>query len=274
MAMAVTVGHAALHARHAFRVSRTRARARHQRFPWPARDRLARAAAAVALAPSPGRSRARGAAAAAAGAAARAVTAMQEVAMAMAMAVAVAVEVAVSYSARASRKMCFTRAYTYVITAHRASHYRFRSHRARPAHARGGFGCARLLVRSRAHAHAVWRWRGGWRWRSVTTRVTRITRAARHTHVFIRHQCASRESSPVSAPPRTTGTRAWRRRRRSLVARFPARGAEERAMEGARAAARAYDARHAHHARLTCAHFFVINVRRASHHRFPFPPHA
>ena len=194
--------------------------------------------------------------------------------MAMAMAVAVAVEVAVSYSARASRKMCFTRAYTYVITAHRASHYRFRSHRARPAHARGGFGGARSLVRSRAHAHAVWRWRWGWRWRSVTTRVTRITRAARHTHVFIRHQCASRESSPVSAPPRTTGTRAWRRRRRSLVARFRARGVAMWAMEVALAVAVGYDARHAHHARLTCAHSFVINVRRASHHRFPFPPHA
>ena len=132
--------------------------------------------------------------------------------------------------------MCFTRAYTYVITAHHARHHRFRSHRARPAHARGGFGGARPLVRSRAHAHAVWRWRWGWRWRSVTTRVTRITRAARHTHVFICHQCASRESSPVSAPPRTTGTRAWRRRRRSLVARFRARGVAMWAMEVALAA--------------------------------------
>ena len=46
------------------------------------------------------------------------------------------------------------------------------------------------------------------------------------------------------------------------------------AMEVAVAVAVGYDARHAHHARLTCAHSFVINVRRASHHRFPFPPHA
>ena len=44
-----------------------------------------------------------------------------------------------------------------------------------------------------------------------------LTRAARHARVRVRHHRASRASSPFSVSPRTTGTRALLRRRRSLA---------------------------------------------------------
>ena len=58
---------------------------------------------------------------------------------------------------------------------------------------------------------------GRWRWRAVTSTVTHVTRADRHAHARVCHHCASRASSPFSVSPRTTGTRALLRRRRSLA---------------------------------------------------------
>ena len=67
------------------------------------------------------------------------------------------------------------------------------------AHSRARTAAAAALARSLDRACGVWRLR--WRWHAVTLPVTRVTRAARHAHVRIRHHHASRASSPFSVPP-------------------------------------------------------------------------
>ena len=111
---------------------------------------------------------------------------------------------------------------------------------------------------------------GRWRWRAVTSPVTRVTRADRHARVRVRHHFASRASSPFSVSPRTTGTRALLRRRRSL-ARSRARrrrrwgwgwrSVTPRVTCGTRVT------------RVTRAREHVITAHRARHHRSS-PPHA
>ena len=88
-----------------------------------------------------------------------------------------------------------------------------------PAHnRRARAAAAAAFARSLDRAHAVLRWQ--WRSRSVTPRVTHVTCAARHARACARHH-------RFPFPLRTTGTRALRRRRRSLdrlIARSRARG--------------------------------------------------
>ena len=67
----------------------------------------------------------------------------------------------------------------------------------------------RSLARLRARRRRRW----GWGWRSVTPRVTRVTRA-RVNVITARHR-------RFSFPPCTTGTRALQRRRRSLAPSIP-----------------------------------------------------
>ena len=89
----------------------------------------------------------------------------------------------------------------------RAYHHRFARvitvflpPRARPARARCCGGGARSLARARA----VWRWRWRWRWRSVTPRITRVTRA--RVYVITAHRARHhRPPSPMS-PMRTRGS--------------------------------------------------------------------
>ncbi len=72
---------------------------------------------------------------------------------------------------------------------------RYDDARAKPTHARA----LRRRRRSLDRARGVWRLR--WRRRAVTSPVTRVTRAARHARVRVRHHRASRASSPFSVPP-------------------------------------------------------------------------
>ena len=72
----------------------------------------------------------------------------------------------------------------------------------------------RVVVR---RAHRVtrrrrWRWR--WRCRRLhgASSALRVTHTSRHARTCARHHRASRASSPFPFPPRTTGTRALRRR--------------------------------------------------------------
>ena len=127
--------------------------------------------------------------------------------LARAEAEAVGLGEAVGYIARHA---CHTSRASLVTRAHalssplRARHHRFRP--PRTPHARAAAAAA--LARSLDRAHAVWRWR--WRWRSVTPRVTRVTRA--RVHVITAHRARHHRSSPPRAH-----TRALRRRRRSLA---------------------------------------------------------
>ena len=66
----------------------------------------------------------------------------------------------------------------------------------------------RSLARSRARRRRRW----GWGWRSVTPRVTRVTRA--RVNVITARRARHRR---FPSPPCTTGTRALQRRRRSLA---------------------------------------------------------
>ena len=205
---------------------------------------------------------------------------------------------------RALRAPRVTRVYAYVITAHRARHRRFRSPRARPARARCCGGGARSLARARARRRRWgWGWRsvtprvtrvtrarvhvitahrarhhrsssptrpharaataaalarsiaravcggcggggGRWRWRAVTSPVTRVTRAAHHARVRVRHHRASRASSPFSVPP--AHDRHARAAAAAALARSLARAEAEAVGLGV---AFSYTARHARHAR-------------------------
>ena len=109
---------------------------------------------------------------------------------------------------------------------------------------------------------------GGWRWRAVTSPVTRVTRAARHARVRVRHHCASRASSPFSVSPRTTGTRALLRRRRSL-ARSRARRRRRWGWGWRSVTPRV--TRGTHVTRVTRAREHAIAAHRARHHRSSSP---
>ena len=113
-----------------------------------------------------------------------------------------------------------------------------------------GGGGARSLDRARG----VWRLR--WRWRAVTSPVTRVTRAARHARVRVRHHRASRASSPFSVPP--AHDRHARAAAAAALARSLARAEAEAEAVGL-GVAFSYTAHHARHARHTRA--------RACHHR-------
>ena len=175
--VAVTVevagGYIARHARYARRASRACTRTSSPRIARviavsvpPVHDRHARAAAAAALARSCARRRRRW------GWGWRSVT---------------------------PRVTRVTRARMYVITAHRARHHRSSSP-TRP-HARAATAAALARSIARAVCGGCGGGGGRWRWRAVTSPVTRVTRAARHAHVRIRHHRAIRTSSPFSVPP-------------------------------------------------------------------------
>ena len=137
------------------------------------------------------------------------------------------------------------------------------------AHSRARTAAAAALARSLDRARSLWRWR--WRRRAVTSPVTRVTRAARHARVRVRHHRASRASSPFSVPP--AHDRHARAAAAAALARSLAR-AEAEAV-GLRVAF-SYTARHARHER------HERHARaRARHHRasrasspFLFPPRA
>ena len=97
-----------------------------------------------------------------------------------------------------SRASLVTRAHAHIITASRASSP-FSVPPAHDRHARAAAAAA--LARSLDRAHAVWRWR--WRWRSVTPRVTRVTRVTRaRVHVITAHRARHHRSSSPHAPTR------------------------------------------------------------------------
>ena len=100
---------------------------------------------------------------------------------------------------RALRAPRVTRVYAYVITAHRARHHRFPSP-PRTTGTRALLRRRRSLARSRARRRRRW----GWGWRSVTPRVTRVTRA--RVYVITAHRARHhRPPSPMS-PMRTRGS--------------------------------------------------------------------
>ena len=100
---------------------------------------------------------------------------------------------------RALRAPCVTRVYAYVVTAHRARHHRFRSPvQDRHARAAAAAALARLCARRRR------RW--GWGWRSVTPRVTRVTRA--RVHVITAHRVRHHRSSSPTRPHACAATAA------------------------------------------------------------------
>ena len=109
---------------------------------------------------------------------------------------------------------------------------------------------------------------GGWRWRVVTSPVTRVTRAARHARIRVRHHCASRASSPFSVSPRTTGTRALLRRRRSLAR---SRARRRRRWGWGRRSVTPRVTRGTHVTRVTRAREHAIAAHRARHHRSSSP---
>ena len=108
-------------------------------------------------------------------------------------------------ASRASRALRVTRADAHVITMRRARHCRFL-----PPPCTTGTRALRWRRRLLDRAHTVRRWHWRWRWRSVTPHLTSAMRVI-HTHAHAR-TCHRRFPSP----PRTTGTRALRWRRRSL----------------------------------------------------------
>ena len=121
------------------------------------------------------------------------------------------------------RASLVTRAHAHIITASRASSP-FSVPPAHDRHARAAAAAA--LARSLARAHAVWRWR--WRWRSVTPRVTRVTRITR-AHVTSSpriarvitaplprcHPCA--RAAAAAALSRLLACSRARRRRRTVI---------------------------------------------------------
>ena len=245
-AVEVAGGYIARHARYARRASRACMRTSSPRiarvitiFRPPAHDRHARAAAAAALARS----------------------------LARAEAEAVGLGVAFSYTARhgaarASRTSRASRARASTPSPRIARVITVPLPPTRP-HARAATAAA--LARSIARAVCGGCGGGGggrWRWRAVTSPVTRVTRAARHAHVCVRHHRASRASSPFSVPPRTTGTRALLRRRRSL-ARSRARRRRRWGWGWRSVTPRV--------TRVTRAHVYVTTAHRARHHRPPSP---
>jgi len=108
-------------------------------------------------------------------------------------------------ASRASRALRVTRADAHVITMRSARHCRFLS-----PPCTTGTRALRWRRRLLDRAHTVRRWHWRWRWRSVTPHLTSVMRVI-HTHTHAR-TCHRRFPSP----PRTTGTRALRWRRRSL----------------------------------------------------------
>ena len=243
--VAVTVevagGYIARHARYARRASRACTRTSSPRIARviavsvpPVHDRHARAAAAAALARSCARRRRRW------GWGWRSVT---------------------------PRVTRVTLARVYVITAHRARHHRSSSP-TRP-HARAATAAALARSIARAVCGGCGGGGGRWRWRAVTSPVTRVTRAARHARVRIRHHRASRTSSPFSVPPAhdrhaaraaaaaaaLTRSRARRRRRWG----WGWRSVTPRVTRGTRVTC------------VTRAREHVITAHRARHHRSSFP---
>ena len=130
--------------------------------------------------------------------------------------------------ARHARARAYHHRFARVITV-------FRPPRARPARARCCGGGARSLARARA----VWRWRWRWRWRSVTPRITRVTRARactsspRIARVITAplprcHPCA--RAAAVAALSRLlASSRAWRRRRTVIRTSCVSRASRARA---------------------------------------------
>ena len=108
-------------------------------------------------------------------------------------------------ASRASRALRVTRADAHVITMRRARHCRFLS-----PPCTTGTRALRWRRRLLDRAHTVRRWHWRWRWRLVTPHLTSAMRVI-HTHAHVR-TCHRRFPSP----PRTTGTRALRWRRRLL----------------------------------------------------------
>ena len=148
--------------------------------------------------------------------------------------------------------------------------------RTRPACARGGG--ARSLARSLDCARAVWRWRWRWRWRWVTPCVmrVRVTHNVRHTRIHMSSMCIARVMAVFRSPrARSIGTRAWRRRRRSL-ARSPDRAHAvwrwRWRWRWRSVTPRVHASRTLHDPCATRARACIIYVRRVRHHRFPPPP--
>ena len=236
--VAVTVevagGYIARHARYARRASRACTRTSSPRIARviavsvpPVHDRHARAAAAAALARSCARRRRRW------GWGWRSVT---------------------------PRVTRVTHARVHVITAHRARHHRSSSP-TRP-HARAATAAALARSIARAVCGGCGGGGGRWRWRAVTSPVTRVTRAARHARVRIRHHRASRTSSPFSVPP------AHDRHARAAAAAALARSRARRRRRwgwGWRSVTPRVT-------RVTRARVNVITAHRARHRRFSSPP--
>ena len=160
---------------------------------------------------------------------------------------------------RASRA---SRARVHVITAHRVRHHRSSS----PTRPHACAATAAALARSIARAVCGGCGGGGGRWRgrAVTSPVTRVTRAAHHARVCVRHHRASRASSPFSVPP-AHDRHAARAAAAAALARSLARAEAEAVGLGV---AFSYTARHARHARARERH------HRASRASSPFfvPP--
>ena len=130
----------------------------------------------------------------------------------------------VSHTSRAS---LVTRAHAHIIT--RASSRASSLFSAPPAHNRHArAAAAAALARSLDHSIArtrcgVGRRRWRWRWRSVTPRITRITRAR------VRHHGASRASSPPPSPMSTMRARGVRSLAHLLLRTSPRRTPNVRA---------------------------------------------
>jgi len=115
-----------------------------------------------------------------------------------------------------------------------------------------------------------------WRSRSVTLRVTRATHNVRHARIHMSSMCVARVMV-VFRPPRarSIGTRAWRRRRRSLARSLDRAHAVWRwrwRWRWRSVTPRVHASRTLHGPCVTRARTCVIYVRRVCHHRFPSPP--
>ena len=118
-----------------------------------------------------------------------------------------AVEIVVGYTARhARRARCASRARTRMSSPCVARVIAVSA----PPPCTTGTRALRWRRRLLDRAHTVRRWHWRWRWRSVTPHIASFMRVTQtHTHARTRHR-------RFPFPPRTTGTRALRWRRRSL----------------------------------------------------------
>ena len=115
-----------------------------------------------------------------------------------------------------------------------------------------------------------------WRSRSVTLRVTRVTHTVRHACVHVSTIYVARVMA-VFRPPRarSIGTRAWRRRRRSLARSLDCVHAVWRwrwQWRWRSVPPRVHASRTLRDSCVTRVRECVIYVRRVRHHRFPFLP--